>query len=83
MTLLFADVIQLLSQFIWPLIRISAFLIAGPFFSLAAVNLRVRLALVLILTWLIYPLVEIPEIDAFSFAALAGVFHEVMVELWD
>ena len=79
MTLLFADVIQLLSQFIWPLIRISAFLIAGPFFSLAAVNLRVRLALVLILTWLIYPLVEIPEIDAFSFAALAGVFHEVMV----
>lgn len=79
MTLLFADVIQLLGQFLWPLVRISAFLLAGPFFSLAAVNLRVRLALVLILTWLIYPLVEIPDIDPFSFNAVTGIFHEVMV----
>jgi len=79
MTLLFADVIQLLGQFLWPLVRISAFLLAGPFFSLAAVNLRIRLALVLILTWLIYPLVEIPDIDPFSFNAVTGIFHEVMV----
>jgi flagellar biosynthetic protein FliR len=79
MTLLFADVVQLLGQFIWPLVRVSAFLLAGPFFSLAAVNLRVRLALVLVLTWLIYPLVEIPDIDPFSFNALTGIFHEVMV----
>ena len=79
MTLIFADIVQLLNQFLWVLIRVSAFLLAGPFFSLSAVNLRIRLALVLILTWLIYPLIHIPEIDPFSFGAVTGTLHEVMV----
>lgn len=79
MTLIFADIVQLLNQFLWVLIRVSAFLLAGPFFSLSAVNLRIRLALVLILTWLIYPLIDIPEIDPFSFGAVTGTLHEVMV----
>ena len=79
MTLLIADIIQLLNQFLWPLVRVSALLLAGPFFSLAAVNLRVRIAIILVLTWMIYPLVDLPDIDPFSFSAVTGIFHEVLV----
>ena len=79
MVLLVADIVQLLNQFLWPLVRVSALLLAGPFFSLAAVNLRVRVAIILVLTWMIYPLVDVPDIDPFSFSAVTGIFHEVFV----
>ena len=79
MVLLVADIIQLLNQFLWPLVRVSTLLLAGPFFSLAAVNLRVRVAIILVLTWMIYPLVDVPDIDPFSFSAVTGIFHEVLV----
>ncbi len=79
MVLLVADIIQLLNQFLWPLVRVSTLLLAGPFFSLAAVPLRVRIAIILVLTWMIYPLVDVPDIDPFSFSAVTGIFHEVLV----
>ena len=79
MVLLVADIIHLLNQFLWPLVRVSTLLLAGPFFSLAAVNLRVRIAIILVLTWMIYPLVDVPDIDPFSFSAVTGIFHEVLV----
>ena len=79
MVLLVADIVQLLNQFLWPLVRVSTLLLAGPFFSLAAVPLRVRVAIILVLTWMIYPLVDVPDIDPFSFSAVTGIFHEVLV----
>jgi len=79
MVLLVADIIHLLNQFLWPLVRVSTLLLAGPFFSLAAVPLRVRIAIILVLTWMIYPLVDVPDIDPFSFSAVTGIFHEVLV----
>ena len=79
MVLLVADIVQLLNQFLWPLVRVSTLLLAGPFFSLAAVNSRVRVAIILVLTWMIYPLVDVPNIDPFSFSAVTGIFHEVLV----
>ena len=79
MVLLVADIVQWLSQFLWPLVRVSAFLLAGPFFSLAAVNFRIRVAVVLVITWMIYPLVDVPDIEPFSFASVTGILHEVFV----
>ena len=74
MLLLVADIVQLLNEFIWPLVRISAFLLAGPFFSLTGLNLRIRVSLILILTWLMFPLIDIPDINPFSFGAVGGIF---------
>ncbi len=79
MTLLVSELVGIFSQFIWPLIRISAVLLTGPFFSLAAVSYRIRIAIVLVLTWMIFPLVDVPEIDPLSFGAITGVLHEVFV----
>ena len=79
MTLLVSELVGIFSQFVWPLIRISAVLLTGPFFSLAAVSYRIRIAMVLVLTWIMFPLVDVPEIDPFSFGAITGVLHEVFV----
>jgi len=79
MTLLVSELVGLLGQFVWPLIRISAVLLTGPFFSLAAVNYRIRISIVLIITWMMFPLVDVPEIDPLSFGAITGVLHEVFV----
>ena len=51
MTLLVSELVAIFSQFVWPLIRISAVLLTGPFFSLAAVSYRIRIAVVLVLTY--------------------------------
>jgi len=72
-------VIHLLETFLWPMIRVSAFLLTVPLFSQAAVNLRVTILFSLILTWMIYPLIDIPEIDPFSFGGVLGITHEVLV----
>lgn len=79
MTLLVSELVGIFSQFVWPLIRISAVLLTGPFFSLAAVSYRIRIAMVLVLTWIMFPLVDVPEIDPLSFGAITGVLHEVFV----
>jgi len=79
MTLLVSELVGIFSQFVWPLIRISAVLLTGPFFSLAAVSYRIRIAVVLVLTWIMFPLVYVPEIDPLSFGAITGVLHEVFV----
>ena len=45
--------VELLERFyslIWPMLRISALLIAAPIFSLRAVNLRIRIVLAMSIT---------------------------------
>ena len=79
MEILAPHVIHLLETFLWPMIRVSAFLLTVPLFSQAAVNLRVTILFSLILTWMIYPLIDIPEIDPFSFGAVLGITPEVLV----
>jgi len=54
-------------------------LLTGPFFSLAAVNLRIRIAVIFVLTWVLFPMISIPDIDPFSFGAVSGILHEVMI----
>ena len=79
MTLLISELVGLLSQFMWPLIRISTVLLTGPFFSLSAVNYRLRITIMLAITWMMFPLVDVPEVDPLSFGAITGVMHEVFV----
>ncbi|MBC8271459.1 MAG: flagellar biosynthetic protein FliR [Gammaproteobacteria bacterium] len=79
MEILAPHVINLLETFLWPMIRVSAFIMTVPFFSQAAIILRVTMLLSLVLTWMIYPLIDIPEIDPFSFGAVLGITHEILV----
>jgi len=43
MNLLAADIVERFYTFLWPMLRISALMIAAPIFSLSAFNLRLRI----------------------------------------
>ena len=58
MELLVAEVVELFYKLLWPMIRISAFLLTAPFFSIRAVTVRIRVLLAVLLTWMVYPLTD-------------------------
>lgn len=81
MDLLAADIVERFYTFLWPMLRISALLIAAPVFSLRALNLRIRVLLALSLTWLVYPLHQWPVIDPASADGLLEIFNQLAIGL--
>lgn len=79
MEILVEDLVSRFYDFIWPMIRVSAFLLVAPFFSLDTVSLRIRIALGFLLTWLIFPLIEIPNIDPISLEGLSIAFDQALI----
>lgn len=79
MDLLVADVVERFYNLLWPMVRLSAFLIAAPLFSVRAVSLRIRILLALALTWMIYPLTDWPTVDPLSAAGLRELFIQVFI----
>ena len=61
------QIMEVLQQYLWPMVRVSAFFLTAPFFGLAAVNLRVKIGLGMVFTWLILPSISVPDIDPFIF----------------
>ena len=56
---------DLLQQFLWPFIRVSALFLTAPIFGANAFNLSTRIALGAVITVLIFQQVEIPPISPF------------------
>ena len=79
MDILVSEVVQRFYTLLWPMIRVSAFLLASPFFSLKAVNVRLRVLLAALLTLMIYPLVDWPIINPYSAAGLREIFNQVLI----
>ena len=80
-------VIQVLSNevterfytFVWPLTRISALTLAAPVLSHRAVTLRLRILLILVMTWLVWPMYTWPQADVMSAKGLLWLAQEVMI----
>ena len=79
MDILVSEVVQRFYTLLWPMIRVSAFLLASPFFSLRAVSVRIRILLAALLTLMVYPLVDWPIIDPYSAAGLREIFNQVLI----
>lgn len=79
MNLLTADIIERFATFLWPMLRISALLVTAPIFSLTAFNLRLRILLALVLTWMIFPLYTWPVIDPLSAQGLREIFNQIAI----
>ena len=79
MNLLASEIIEHFYMFMWPMIRISAFLLAAPFFSIRAVSVRIRILLAFLLTWMVYPLTDWPLIAPPAAEGLKAVFYQVFV----
>ena len=79
MDVLVSEIVQRFYTLLWPMIRVSAFLLASPFFSLRAVTVRIRVLLAALLTLMVYPLVDWPIIDPYSAAGLREIFNQVLI----
>jgi flagellar biosynthetic protein FliR len=79
MDLLVSEIIDYFYALIWPMIRISAFLLSAPFFSIRAVTVRIRVLLATLLTLMVYPLTDWPTIDPISASGLQQVFVQVFI----
>lgn len=79
MNLAMIQLVEMVQQFMWPFIRVSALLIAAPIFGASALNVRMRVAIGAALTILIFQTVDVPAIDPFTFAAVTKIFHEIVV----
>ncbi len=79
MSVLYAQIIEGFYTFLWPMLRISAFLMTAPVFSLDAVPVRVRVLFALALTLLVYPLTKWPVIDPVSAKGLYEIFNQVLI----
>ena len=79
MTFFVAELVEMLQTFMWPFVRVSAVMMTAPLFSQRAMNLRLRILIGFVMTWMIYPFIDIPQVDPFSIGALYGLFNEVTV----
>ena len=78
-TLLAADIIERFYTFLWPMLRISALMLTAPILAQNAINIRFRILIALVLTWLVYPLHRWPVIDPTSAQGLLQVFNQVAI----
>lgn len=77
-----AQINQFIGQYLWPLMRISAFYFAVPIIGARTVPMRVRLMLALLTTLLVVPL--LPNAPVISFMSLEGmvmIVKEVIIGL--
>jgi flagellar biosynthesis protein FliR len=79
MNLLVADIVERFYTFLWPMLRISGLLLTAPLFSQNAVNVRLRVLLALVLTWLVYPLHDWPLIDPTSAPGLLEIVNQIFI----
>ena len=76
------DMLNLLDKFfvlLWPMLRISAFLMFSSVFSIRAVNLRIRVALALVLTVFLSFQIQIPHIDPITPEGLKEIFNQLFI----
>lgn len=76
-----SELVERFYTLLWPMLRISALLVAAPIFSLRALSLRIRILLALSLTWLVYPLHDWPVIDPLSGSGLLEIFNQIAIGL--
>ena len=79
MDFLVSEIVSLFYTFLWPLIRFSAFFLTAPLFSLAAVSVRIRITLAFLLTWVVYPFLDLPIIDPLSSLGISEVFVQAAI----
>ncbi len=80
MLLSFSDIGAFLGGFLWPLIRVSAFLIASPVFTTRGVPAQARLVLAAAITVCLLPVVgDIPAVDPFTGQGFLIVVQQFIV----
>jgi len=77
-----ADIASWIATLLWPFTRIAAMLAIAPVFGSRLIPLRVRLAIALLLTWVVVPLIPpVPAIDPLSATAVLVTVQQILLGL--
>ena len=69
-----------LASFLWPLVRVAALFTSAPILSARQFPVRTRIALALLVTWVIVPtLPQPPVVDVFSYDAFVIMLQQVLI----
>lgn len=80
MTLSGNEIAALVGSYFWPFIRVGAVLMAAPVTGSQTVPVRIRLALALVITSVVVPVMPPgPAIDPFSLPALSIIIQQVLI----
>ncbi len=72
----------MIGSHLWPLFRISSFMMTAPILGTQIVPARIRLLLALMMTVVVVPaLPSVPQIDPLSLSAVTLIFHQVFIGL--
>jgi flagellar biosynthesis protein FliR len=74
-----ATLMTLLQQFLWPFIRIGAFLLVSPLYSIESFTVRLRVALAMILTLFTLDNVMVPQSMPFDASSVGLILGEILV----
>jgi flagellar biosynthetic protein FliR len=75
-----AQLSQWLADFLWPLVRIAAMLMAAPIFSVRQIPVRFRMLLAVLITLLVQPVLPpSPVVPAFSTDALLIMLQQIAI----
>ena len=75
-----AQISQWLAEFIWPLLRIGAMLMAAPIFNTRQIPVRFRMLLAVLITLLVQPVLPaVPAVSVFSTDALMIAFQQIII----
>ena len=74
-----ADIIEKFYTFLWPLTRIGAVIMTAPLFATESANARIRLMLTLVVTYMVYPLLDWPRLDPLSASGLIALLNQVAI----
>jgi len=75
-----AELLSWLTQYLWPFIRIAAFVGVAPIFGTYTVPARVKIIIALSLTIMVAPILpKIHYVDPLSMAGLVAVVHQVLI----
>jgi flagellar biosynthetic protein FliR len=82
LTITATQITQWLAEFLWPLTRIGAMFLVAPIFSVQQVPVRFRLALAVLITLLILPVLpEFPVVSVFTVDGVLIAVHQVLIGL--
>ena len=80
MTFTEAQLSQWLADFLWPLIRIAAMMMAAPIFSIRQIPVRFRMLLAMLITYLVHPVLPpSPVVSVLSAEAFLIVGQQVLI----
>lgn len=69
-----------LAAYLWPMVRIGAMLVAAPMFSSRQVPVRLRLILMLLITWMVIPtLPPMPAAEVLSHTGFMIMLQQVLI----